>query len=573
MGKKINVSVFNEYKKEFYFSNIECKNNKHTLNSDLTSEMIIKLITNKDKIVKLNRSLSKKIKATNEIKNQPYNLYLFRTSNLNKTFFTDLITTKNKKQGNAGNIAQSYLNVCVDDDYKKEFYDFLKVKDSKLKLKNVEKDIKLLSSFMFKTIENIEPVIIFTKKDEIIEEVIKNETINDIIKDMVDKGYEPIKLVFKNLKKYLANMFYRKPINSGSLIEKFYDKLITNYIKLNHDYDEYTYKKLKNKELKEKGLIDFSLIRKHNSNNSYHCFFKEDKLIKIIIPIRRYLMFGNDYNTVSNFDEYSFVPKKYSDSFVKDYDKYTNGIEIDKLDIFDDIYKRVYDIDIEDEKPFINFLRTHQHTFVRELEKTLPKDSFFDRDSDKVFLYNIMKLDNKLFSTYNFNTINNLNNKTIRFNNTGLNDIKVFIYDRKGKETNNLNNNVDFFNLYKENNTLEREKLLTCFYINKITNELKRKKHKNIQLYLEKRFNKKEGGIGFVDLIIKSVLNGVVYAKAYEMKALYNYSKKDAKNTEYQAYNYNIKKFMSENLEASKTYDNSCIDEVEPLNLIDYKLF
>jgi len=504
---------------------------------DTARSYLFSLILNKDKIV---------YDALN-------GYYNFKTSDISK--FNDdakrynFYLNDNIKQGNDGNISLSYISSS--------------------------KDNKILNKDMFEIVDVAEVSIILEKdQDKFFIDITSRTDWDFFLTNILSSGYVPIRFYFKNITLVETGLFYLKIVNAK--LNKIYDELIHSFSTSNN------LTKMSGVDLRSYGIEISEHINKNAglSNQRYLVKLTDNKVTKVYVIKKYHLLFPyrgadlnydneslvcNLYTSNSNLVEILNVLKLYSDKNGNTTDEksfFLNNEQSIINNSFNGLIKASNDIKLASNlKSF--FIRKERDTIKESFQALIKTSSeVILNKSDQHYLEKLKNFDKKIF---------HMSEGYVRILPKDECNTLVNLYNRDDFKLNKIDNFDTQTKWFKSTNELsfEREKVLSVMFIEEYVEKLKNSGHIDIEIFLEHPVNKKEGGKGYIDFIIKSTKNNITYGQSFEFKAIFNYGGQSKINSELQAENYDIQKLI-DNYNIRESYDGHNHTKVILYNLIDY---
>ena len=532
-------------------------------------------------LIELPNEINKFIKSKYNMENIWGKLFIIDSALLtngqpgNKVISNNNITSS----GHAGNVSLSYftisqINQSFENLYGKNFY-------------------KLISKIQYDLLTNTNIYILFEKNDEnfLLDcSTLTEQQFNEQLENNINNNYTPVRIIFENITPEQSLLFNTKIINRK--ITRHFDEFIEqNYIqKYNSPNSIKTIKKMSNKEIKSKFNININeYLDKYISNERFLVTLVNNIPISIEIINTAKLYFGKVHFDTVDFDSESLVNKdiqkvRYDNPIYIDKNKNEHIVEL-KIRDMEYYYKMAnYNNILSKEKEEPNGIPFWKYFFVKESKnliyptiKNIKNNaiSFNDNEKDQNIQEHLQKLlkDSSILSLHEIEH-HNISDKQIIFKSKSQSDVEVKIYDRyHSTPYSNIANNLQCCLLHKSNFSFERERTLTIIFIEKFIELLKEHCHNNIEIEMESPTNTFDNNIGYLDLIIKSELNGHVFGQVFEFKAHNLLTLKLKEEMEKQANNYNVINKLNQ-LGISKYYNQKNIGSVISENLtierIDY---
>ncbi len=499
----------------------------------LTAEYITALLRHYKNIVKFPEDVERQVRADNNIKVW-YDLFVINSDYLTDTVSSNILGSKQvNTSGRAGNISKAYFTpyyntVCL----------------SAIKNLGIGRNSKVLSTYQVNLLKKMKAYVIMDHDNDthgiLLNDRSKDE-IDAAIEAYVKEGYTPVRLLFENLPPEQSNFFNIKPISD--LISTEVDSEIAKYFRLKH----LNAVKMSVSEINQKyGISLVPAFTNNLSNHRFWCSIRHDgELDEIFLIPQNQLYFGFNKDNSDRFhiDSECFVSKSLNkkDNVINIQTKNKKGetyeVDLIELDLYKILERNNYGElrTINTKRPreakvdLYNYLITNNDKNIKYTIKKAVKTSRIqsDNDSDQKITRILTLACEQPDSTFNLIKSrmgsSSLEDYRINYKNFTNSGVLFEFEDRqtKGSIYTNTTDIMYYFSLHKNNLAYEREKVLTSLFVEHAIRYLKLQGHSNIKIEFEKKVNKQDNSIGYLDLIITSELAGEVYGQVFEFKAWY----------------------------------------------------
>jgi len=421
---------------------------------------------------------------------------------------------------------------------------------------SLSKDNKLINKDMYDIINIAKIKVIVSFNDE--NYIISVNNLTDwqiLLTDIMNKKYIPIRIFLENVGLPERNMFYLKKINAA--LNKEYKELREDFAKNNGLII------VKSSDLKDKYNFKISDYLEDVSNNNFIIKVENGKLKKVYVPEQALLCLPFISNTIHNYDKDSFI------FYRKEMKKFTPIIEYINLNSYYAIKKG---LNVRDTLSL--FVRDHFDMIDSKLEEDAKSSkTLYLTDYDDTIKKAVNKLKSVFFDKHN--STDNHQNDTLIIKEQKVSNVLFRLYPRvystteylTSKVYSNVDTQMTWFNSINSGLSFEREKMNTLLYLETFLKSLIKEGHSNIEVDLEKPILKKDGGIGFLDVIITSSFKEEKYGQVFEMKSITNYTPNIKQKCIEQAESYDIQRDIIDKNNIRKSYKDLDFLKVALLNL------
>ena len=546
----------------------------------LTAEYITSLLRNAKSLVELPLDVQSHVRADNNIKIW-YHLYAINSDLLMDTISSNILGSKQENiSGRAGNVSRAYFT---------PFYNPVCL--AAMNGLGIDSKSKLISTYQFDLLNKIEAYIIMdndsdgSSKGILLNGKPKLE-LDAEIAEYVKDGYTPVRLLFENLPPEQSNLFNVKPISD----------IITNEV------DAEIAKYFKSKKINARKISAYEINSTYNislsdafssrlSNHRFWCTVKDNgDLDEIFLIPQKQLYFGftKRLDDGFHFETNSFVSKHLNKKEGLISIPATNKkgehyeIEIVEIDLYRILewnnYGELRTINSGRPKEFkidlYNYLIVKNGRSIKEAIKKAVRTSRIqsDNESDQnitALLKSACELKDSTFNLIQSRVAHSsLEDIRINYKERIHSDVSFVFEERQVKNV--LKNNdtciMHYVSLHKNNLAYEREKVLTALFVEHAIRYLKSQGHSNIKVEFERKVQKQDKSIGYLDLILTSSLAGEKYGQVFEFKAWSLFGTDAFNKLKTQCDSYKIQNMMDRR-NVIKTYTNEPVNEVKGINL------